>query len=305
MKPAKGPPPTACLKAGQAIEPTPQTTGPAKVTESAPLFYRGCSPCAGGGSGGIAACPQSRATRPPAPTSKPRASFIPIPGRGGARNRRDRSSSALSLAAAAGLIDAAAFALAAGLGLNRFVTLHWAAGGVTDDLAATARWLKLAGDWIRSCGGRFAYIWIRESGPDKGAHVHILLHLPPALADGFDRRQRGWQTASGARLKAGVRYSRPIGRNLRHYALGEIDGQSYEANLCETLDYVLKGADLAARERLGIRRKEPGGVIVGKRCSVSQNIGPEARRVSFAISTRTHAREELALLNVCFRGVSD
>ena len=211
----------------------------------------------------------------------------------------------MSLAAAVGLIDAAAFALAAGLGLNRFVTLHWAAGGVTDDLAAVARWLKLAGDWIRSCGGRFAYIWIRESGPDKGAHVHILLHLPPDLAAGFDRRQRGWQTASGARWKAGVRYSRPIGRNLRHYALGEIDGQSYEANLGETLDYVLKGADLAARERLGIRRNEPGGVIVGKRCSVSQNIGPEARRVSFAISTRTHAREELALLGVCFRGVSD
>lgn len=291
MKPAKGPPPTACLKAGQGIEPAPQTTGPATATESAPLFYRGCSPCAGGGSGGVAACPQSQATCPPAPTSKPRAPFIPIPGRGGARNRRDRSSSALSLTAAAGLIDAAAFALSAGLSLNRFVTLHWASGGVTDDLAALARWLKLAGDWIRSCGGRFAYIWVRETGPDKGAHVHILLHLPPDLAAGFDRRQRGWQTASGALWKAGVRYSRPIGRNLRHYAMGEIDGQSYEANLAETLDYVLKGADDAARERLGIRRKEPGGVIVGKRCAVSQNIGPEARRVGFATSTRTHARE--------------
>jgi hypothetical protein len=59
----------------------------------------------------------------------------------------------------------------------------------------------------------------------------------------------------------------------------------------ETLDYVLKGADDAARERLGIRREEPGGVIVGKRCGVSQNIGPEARRVGFATSTRTHVRE--------------
>jgi hypothetical protein len=197
----------------------------------------------------------------------------------------------LSLAAATGLIDAAAFALAAGLGLNRFVTLHWAAGGVTDDLAALGRWLKLAGDWIRSCGGRFAYIWIRESGPDKGAHAHILLHLPPDLAAGFNRRQRGWQTASGARWKARVRYSRPIGRNLRHSAMGAIDVRSYEANLAETLDYVLKGANDAARERLGIRRKEPGGVIVGKRCGVSQNIGPEARRVGFATSARTHVRE--------------
>jgi hypothetical protein len=188
-------------------------------------------------------------------------------------------------------MDAATFAGSIGLGFNRFLTIHWAAAGVSDDLAATARWLKLAGDWIRSCGGRFAYIWIRETGADKGAHVHILLHLPPDLAAGFNRRQRGWQTASGARWKARVRYSRPIGRNLRHYAMGEIDGQSYEANLAETLDYVLKGADDAARERLGIRRREHGGVIVGKRCGVSQNIGPEARRVGFATSTRTHARE--------------
>ena len=291
MKPAKGPPPEACLKAGQGLEPAPQTTGPATATESAPLFYRGCSPCAGGGSGRPAACPQSRATRPPAPTSKQRTSFIPIPGRGGARNRRERRSSALSLTAAAGLMDAAAFALSVGLGFNRFATIHWAAGGVTDDLAATARWLKLAGDWVRSCGGQFAYIWVRETGPDKGAHVHMMLHLPPDLAAGFDRRQRGWQTASGARWKARIRYSRPIGRNLRHYAMGEIDGQSYEANLAETLDYVLKGADDAARSLLGIVRSEPGGVIVGKRCGVSQNIGPEARRMGFGTAIRPRARE--------------
>lgn len=246
-----------------------------------PILYRGCIPCDGGEGGRLAAIPQSRPMHPPAPPLVQRASFTPIPGRGGARNRADRQSSALSLAAAAGLIDATAFALSVGLGFNRFVTIHWAAGGVSDDLAATARWLKLAGDWIRSCGGQFAYIWIRETGPAKGAHVHILLHLPPDLAAGFNRRQRGWQTACGARWSGKVRYSRPIGRNLRHYAMGEIDGQSYEANLAETLDYVLKGADDAARERLCIVHSEPGGVIVGKRCGVSQNIGPEARRRGF------------------------
>lgn len=290
MKLAKGPPAESGHNGIQRIEGASKTTGQAEAPKNDSLLYRGCSPCAAGGGGRLAACPQSRVTRPPAPTSKPRPPFIPIPGRGGARNRRDRASSALSLAAAAGLIDAATFALSAGLGLNRFVTLHWAAGGVTDDLAATARWLKLVGDWIRACGGRFAYVWVRETGPQKGAHVHILLHLPPDLAAGFNRRQRGWQTSSGARWKARVRYSRPIGRNLRHYALGEVDGQSYEANLAETLDYVLKGGDDTARERLGIVRSEPGGVIVGKRCGVSQNIGPDARRKGFGTNTRPHAR---------------
>jgi hypothetical protein len=177
-----------------------------------------------------------------------------------------------------GLSEATAFAVAFGLGFNRFVTIHWQSGRVTDDLAATAQWLKLAGDWIRSRGGQVAFIWIRETGPDKGAHVHILMHVPPDLAGGFDRRQRGWQQACGALWKAKVRRSRPIGRNLLHYCSGWIDGQAYDVNLAEALDYVLKGADDPARQRLGIRHKEQGGDVVGKRCGVSQNIGPEARR---------------------------
>jgi hypothetical protein len=177
-----------------------------------------------------------------------------------------------------GLSEAAVFALAIGLGFNRFVTIHWESGGVTDDLAATARWLKLAGGWIRSRGGQVAFVWVRENGPDKGAHVHILMHVPPGLVAGFVRRQRGWQQDCGALWKAKVRLSRPIGRNLPHYSSGGIDDQAYEVNLAETLDYVLKGADDAARQRLGIRHKKPGGDVVGKRCGVSQNIGPEARR---------------------------
>lgn len=190
-------------------------------------------------------------------------------------------------------MDAAAFALCIGLGFNRFLTIHWAAAGVSDDLAATARWLKLATDWIRSHGGQVALVWIRETGPGKGAHVHILMHLPPDLAEGFNRRQRGWMTACGAAWKAGVRLSRPIGRNLNHYAMGEIDGRSYDANLAEVLDYVLKGATDTARERLGIERQEFGGVISGKRCGASQNIGPDARRQrGFDANTRTRARHE-------------
>ncbi|WP_426039675.1 hypothetical protein [Brevundimonas sp. DC300-4] len=198
-------------------------------------------------------------------------------------------------------MDAAAFALSIGLGFNRFLTIHWAAAGVPDDLAATARWLKLAGDWIRAHGGQVALAWIRETGPGKGAHVHILLHLPPDLADAFNRRQRGWMKACGAAWKAGVRFSRPIGRNLNHYARGEIDGRAYDANLAEVLDYVLKGGDDAARERLGIDRQEPGGVIVGKRCGVSQNIGPEARRRGFVSDTRGRATKTPPSAKVRYR----
>lgn len=80
--------------------------------------------------------------------------------------------------------------------------------------------------------------------------------------------------ACGAKPKAGVFLSRPIGRSLHHALSG---GADYEANLTGALDYLLKGADHRAREALGIMQCEPGGLVVGKRCAASVNIGPAAR----------------------------
>jgi hypothetical protein len=203
--------------------------------------------------------------------------LVPVSSRGGAINKGDRLSSALTLKAATGLTEAASFALAIGLGLNRFVTIHWQTAGVSDDLAATGHWLKLAGDWIRSRGGQLAYLWVRENGANKGAHVHILMHLPPQLVDGFNRRQQGWVKSCGGKRKRNVLYSRPIGLNYHHYSSRWIDGRCYDANLAETLDYVLKGANEKARIALDIKRAVPGGSIKGKRCGVARNIDRTAR----------------------------
>lgn len=199
--------------------------------------------------------------------------FTPLPGRGGARNRPDRVTTALSEADAGKLLKAKERALQIGLPFNRFITVHWDAAGVADDLKATGRLLKLIGDWLRSRGRQAAFAWVREDGPGKGAHVHILLHLPPDLIDAFNRRQRGWLTACEARWRGGVLKTRSIGRTYRQALAG---GQDYLANLAETVDYVLKGADHRARERFGIRRCEDGGAVVGKRCGTSQNLGSAA-----------------------------
>ena len=202
------------------------------------------------------------------------AGFTPMPERGGARNRADRSSDALSPSMARGLIEATGFAVRSGLPFNRMVTIHWEAGRVEDDLKATARFLKLAGDWVRRQGGVLAFLWVRENGPGKGRHVHILMHLPPDLARAFNRCQRRWLRACGAIWRAGVLLSRPVARSLSHALTG---GPDYDANLAEALGYLLKGADGPAREAFGIRRREAGGSVVGKRCGVSVNIGPGMR----------------------------
>lgn len=199
--------------------------------------------------------------------------FSPLPGRGGARNRADRVTTVLCESDAGKLLEAKERALRIGLPFNRFSTVHWEAAGVTDGLTATGRLLKLMGDWLRSRGRQAAFVWVREDGHGKGAHVHILLHLPPDLIDAFNRRQRGWLAACGTRWRKGVLKTRSIGRTYQQ-ALG--GGLDYLANLAETVDYVLKGADHRTRERFGIRRCEDGGAVVGKRCGVSQNLGPTA-----------------------------
>lgn len=199
-------------------------------------------------------------------------------GRGGPRNRRGRSSEALSEPAVRGIIAAAEFAPAIGLPLNRFTTIHWQKADVSDGLAATGRFLKLARDWLRLQGGGFAFVWVREGGPEKGEHVHILLHLPPDLAPGFRRRVRGWLKACGASWRRGVIYSRPVGRSLRHAVGGEVYAEPYAEHLAAAVGYVVKGATREASATLGLCRSEPGGLLTGKRSGVSQNLGAKARR---------------------------
>jgi hypothetical protein len=198
--------------------------------------------------------------------------------KGGARNKTDRRSLVIALRGALNVHEATWFALAIGLGFNRFTTIHWERGRVEDGYFATMRFLQLASAWVRSQGGEWAFVWVRENGPEKGEHVHILMRIPPALADGFRRRQAGWIKACGAVRRAGVTFSRTIGRTLAHADETGYAGDDYRGNLAEALGYLLKGAGDDAREKLGLRRREPGGVIVGKRCGTSQNIGEAARR---------------------------
>lgn len=206
--------------------------------------------------------------------------YTPLPGRGGARNPADRLTTVVSNHDAGKLIEANARALQSGLPFNRFTTVHWESAGVQDDLKATRRLLKSITDWVRTQGRQTGFVWVRENGHGKGAHVHILLHLPPDLVVAFNARQRGWLKACGAKWRRGALKTRSMGRTYQQ-ALG--GGPGYLANLAETVDYVLKGADHRTRERFGIRRSEPGGTVVGKRCGVSQNPGPTACRWALKI----------------------
>lgn len=197
------------------------------------------------------------------------------PGWGGARNNALRDSQFLTLAQCEKLAAAAEYAEQLGLPFNRHWTVHYESAGI-DEADATAfnrRLLKLLGDYARRNGARLAAVWCRENGKRKGGHVHILLHLPADLPlKGYTRR---WVRLAGGQCRKGVSHVRSIGGNLKAAKSGS---EHYRQNVANVRAYFMKGATSAAGKALGLEQFGIGGLIVGKRCGWTQNIGSAARK---------------------------
>lgn len=198
-------------------------------------------------------------------------------GRGGARNSAKRESHELSAAQVGNLIAAASHAEVIGLPLTRMITIHWGAAGVPlDGMAkATGKFIDLLTKALARHGSATAWIWTHENGDGKGWHCHMLVHVPAALVPVVARRQLRWlRIITGKSYKKKVIYSEPIGGRLKV----ERDNPALHAvNLQKVLFYVIKGAGEEAVTRFGLERQEPEGLVIGKRCGSSQNIGAKAR----------------------------
>lgn len=199
-------------------------------------------------------------------------------GRGGARNRANRESHALSAAHVGNLIAATAHANAIGLPFTRMITIHWEAAGVPLAVMAkaTGRFTDLMAKALarHRCGT--AWIWVHENGDRKGGHCHMLAHVPANLVSILIRLQRGWlRKITGRPYQSRVIKSRPIGGRLGLEAGNPV---VFAANLEATLSYILKQASPMATSKFALERLESGGRVIGKRCGTSQNIGAKARR---------------------------
>lgn len=192
---------------------------------------------------------------------------------GGARLRSDRVSACLSRKQTLATIGAAQQAIAIGLPFNRFVTVHWAALGLTDlDAAhATGRLLKLASDWMRYNEAAPAWAFVRENDDgdgSKGSHVHIMLHCPSSLPIG--RQWPRWlRKVTGRPYRKGGIRSLAIGRALNCYANAP---DLYHENLGEVVAYCVKGVSPETASALSLPRQEAGGRVIGKRAGHSQNL---------------------------------
>jgi hypothetical protein len=189
---------------------------------------------------------------------------------------KGRRSTALRPKDCENLILATEHAMGIGKPLNRMLTVHFDAAGISDPVRATGQLLKLMGDWLRCHNTAITAVWVREAGTAKGEHVHILLCVPPSLLSSFNRMQRRWFRKIGAAWERGVYKSRPIGGSHK-LAFSKGNSDLYQQALTGALHYLLKAADPKARDRHRISKKGDGGELWGKRCGTTENIGRTAR----------------------------
>ena len=188
---------------------------------------------------------------------------------GGARNRRDRVTTALSQRHAEGLLQAMAVADLAGMPLTRHWTVDYERAGIADcdGAAFVGRLLAIVSRFARVRGGSFAAVWVREVGMRNGAHVHIAFHLPRGWRLGYLTRR--WIKAAGGQHARRVSHIRPIGGSLN---CAWTCPALYRENLERLGNYLTKGSDLAVAAELGLELLKPGGAIVGKRWGRTQNL---------------------------------
>jgi hypothetical protein len=210
------------------------------------------------------------------------AALLPCGGRGGPRNHASRESHALTIAQIASLKAAEGHATKIGLPFTRMLTIHWEAAGVplAGMTRATGRFTDLMGKALSRHGSGTTCLWTHENGDGKGGHCHLLAHVPADLVSLVTALQRGWlRRITGKPYRARIIRSKPIGGRL---GLEAGNPDLHAVNLEAALAYVLKGASTEAAAQFNLERLEPGGRVIGKRCGVSQNIGPKARATAGA-----------------------
>lgn len=199
---------------------------------------------------------------------------------GGARNRADRVSDALADHKVDELLEAARFALATGRTFQRHWIVHYGRAGIGEHEAAgfIRKLFERVGKQAKRAGGELTALWVRERASGYGEHIHILLHLPAGLS--LRNRTRRWIAAAGGTYRPGVSMTKSIGGRLVKQT-GKNGSYSatahYQANAANVVRYLLKSAELAKGQRLGLKHSGRGGRIIGKRCGWTQNIGRAAR----------------------------
>ena len=185
--------------------------------------------------------------------------------------KRTRASKRITMHQASSMMEAVAFAKSIGLPLVAHLTIHWSLTDIGDDpdgkLFAKVR--EGLHKWLDRQGIVFAATWARERqcrGQSDVEHCHLLFHLPVP-----------YQT--------GKRFGQVRDAILRLVKLhgGDItDERAIHPTIWPDPDgkYLIKGGGPKVWKRFRLRKEHRRfqGIIHGKRCGTTENIGPAARR---------------------------
>jgi len=173
------------------------------------------------------------------------------------------------LAQADNLFEAVAFASELGFHLRAHLTVMWSLTMAFDD--NEGKRAALVREGLKKVLHRrqvpWAGVWVREcKAPTDVTHAHLLFHLPPALCTGTALQDLEFAILRLVGLHGdGVTHRDAV--KLTIYLNGA-DGR-----------YLLKGGGREVWERYGLPSswRHMQGRIYGKRCGVTQNLGPAAR----------------------------
>ena len=185
------------------------------------------------------------------------------------RRYRHDGSRYISDSQATNIIEAVRLAKSLGLPLVAHLTIHWACTNIGDDHDGKlfAKFREGLNKWTRRHGFDLAAVWARErmsGGQAEAVHCHLLFYLPSEYRSGAKLHQ----------IQAAI-YSL-IKRHGRDYWAEEVvklvihDKPPYPDG-----KYLVKGGGPKVWKKFQLRKEHRRlqGIIHGKRCGVSQNLG--------------------------------
>jgi hypothetical protein len=191
-------------------------------------------------------------------------------GREHHRQYRAGGTKYITIPQATNIIEAVGFARSVGHRLVAHLTIHWSLTDVGDDPDGKlfAKFREGLDKWLHRHGMKFAACWARErqsGGQSDVVHCHLLFHLPVE-----------YRTKKMGQVEAAI--SRLINRHGR----GITDERVIKLVIHDNPDgkYLIKGGGPKVWKKFRLRKEHRRlqGIIHGKRCGTTQNIGPAARR---------------------------
>lgn len=179
---------------------------------------------------------------------------------------------------ATNIIEAVRFAKSLGLPLVAHLTIHWACTNIGDDPDGKlfAKFREGLNKWTRRHGFDLAAVWARErmsGGQAEVVHCHLLFYLPSEYRFGAKLHQA--QAAIYSLIKRHGRdcWAEEVVKLVIHDKPPYPDGK-----------YLIKGGGRKVWKRFNLRKEHRRlqGVLHGKRCGFTQNLGPAVRAMAYS-----------------------